>query len=73
MSLPSQYILSFDDLETMFMTMYAPPIAYHTLLKKFTKIHLRKGDRIRDFNLGFFKILNQILEEKRPNNPFIRR
>jgi hypothetical protein len=34
MSLPSQYILSFDDLETMFMTMYAPPIAYHTLLKK---------------------------------------
>jgi len=29
-------ISSFDDLETMFMTMYAPLIAYHTLLTQLT-------------------------------------
>jgi hypothetical protein len=32
MSLHAQSISSFDDLETMFMTIYAPPIVYHTLL-----------------------------------------
>jgi hypothetical protein len=51
LSLPTQSIGSFDDLESMFMTMYAPPIAYHTLLTQFTQIHLKKGERIRDFNL----------------------
>jgi hypothetical protein len=71
MSLPSWSISSFDDLETMFMTMYAPPIAYHTFLTQFTQIHLRKGERIKDFNLRFFKMLNQIPEEKKPNNPVI--
>jgi hypothetical protein len=41
MSLPSRSISSFDDLEAMFLTMYAPPVAYHTLLTQFTqmKIH----------------------------------
>jgi hypothetical protein len=51
LSLPTQSIGSFDDLENMFMTMYAPPIAYHTFLTQFTQIHLKKGERIRDFNL----------------------
>jgi hypothetical protein len=51
LSLPVQSIRSFDDLENMFMTMYAPLVAYHTFLTKFTQIHLKKGERIRDFNL----------------------
>jgi hypothetical protein len=51
MSLPTPSILSFDDLETMFMTMYAPLVSYHTLLTQFTQIHLKKGERIRYFNL----------------------
>jgi hypothetical protein len=42
------------------MTRYAQPIAYHTLLTQFTQIHLQKGERIKDFNLQFFKTLNQI-------------
>jgi hypothetical protein len=42
---------SFDDLENMFMTMYALHVAYHTLLTQFTQIHLNKEERIRDFNL----------------------
>jgi hypothetical protein len=53
------------------MTMYAPLVAYHTFLTQFTQIHLKKGERIRDFNLRFFKMLNQIPEEKKPNNPVI--
>jgi hypothetical protein len=48
-SLPTQSIGSFDDLENMFMTMYAPPVAYHTLLTQFTQIHLKKGERIKGF------------------------
>jgi hypothetical protein len=32
MSLPTGSISSFNDLETMFMTMYDPPITYHTFL-----------------------------------------
>jgi hypothetical protein len=51
--------------------MYAPPIAYHTLLTQFTQIHLKKGERIRYFNLQFFKTLNQIPQEKRPNDHVI--
>ena len=70
-SLPTQSIGSFDDLESMFMTMYAPPIAYHTLLTQFTQIHLKKEERIRDFNLRLFNTLNQIQEEQRPNAPVI--
>jgi hypothetical protein len=46
MSLPANSISSFDDLEAMFLTMYAPPVAYHTLLMQFTQIHLKKGERI---------------------------
>jgi hypothetical protein len=49
--LPSFSIGSFDDLENMFMTMYAPPISYHTLLTHFTQIHLKHGERIKNFNL----------------------
>jgi hypothetical protein len=64
MSLPCHSIASFDDIETMFMTMYTPPVAYHTLLTQFTQIHLNKGERIRDFNLRFYKALNQILKIK---------
>jgi hypothetical protein len=71
MSLPSQSIVSFDDIETMFMTMYVPPVAYHTLLTQFTQIHLKKGERIQDFNLQFHKALNQIPEDQRPNDPVI--
>jgi hypothetical protein len=71
LSLPAQSISSFDDLENMFLTMYAPPVAYHTLLTQFTQIHLKKGERIKDFNLIFFKTLNQIPEEKQPNAPVI--
>jgi hypothetical protein len=32
MSLPINSIYTFDDLEGMFLTMYAPPKEYHTLL-----------------------------------------
>ena len=53
------------------MTMYAPLIAYHTLLTQLTQICLKKGERIRYFNLRFFKILNQIPQDQRPNNPVI--
>jgi len=60
LSLPTHSIGSFDDLENMFMTMYAPPISYHTLLTQFTQIHLKKQEIISDFNLRFFKNLNQI-------------
>jgi hypothetical protein len=70
-SLPAQSISSFDDIEAMFMTMHEPPIAYHTLLTQFIQIHLKKGERIRDFNLRFFKIPNQIPQDQRPNNPVI--
>lgn len=71
MSLPAQSISSFDDIEAMFMTMYEPPIAYHTLLTQFIQIHLKKGERIRDFNLRFFKIPNKNPQNQRPNNPVI--
>jgi hypothetical protein len=63
--------LSFDDLENIFMTIYAPPISYHTLLTQFTQIHLKKGERIRDFNLQLFKTLNQIPKSQHPNYPII--
>jgi hypothetical protein len=36
LSLLTQSIISFDYLENMFMTMYTPPVAYHTLLTQFT-------------------------------------
>jgi hypothetical protein len=70
-SLPAQSFGSLDDMEDMFMTMYAQPIAYHTLVTPFTQIRLLKGERIIDFNLCVFKTLNQILEEQRPNVPII--
>jgi hypothetical protein len=50
------------------MTRYAQPIAYHTLLTHFTQIHLQKGERIRYFNLRFFKTLNQIPDKQCPNS-----
>jgi hypothetical protein len=71
MSLPAWSIVSFNDIETMFMTMYVPPITYHTLLTQFTQIHLKKGERIRYFKLRFYKVLNQIPEDQRPNDPII--
>jgi hypothetical protein len=67
MSLPRRSISSFYDLETMFLTMYAPPVAYNIVLTQFTQIRLKIGERIRDFNLIFFKTLNQILEEQKAN------
>jgi hypothetical protein len=70
-SLPIRSISDFDDIEKSFFTMYAPPVAYHTLLTNFTQIHMIKGERIRDFNLIFFKTLNKIPEEKNPNDPVI--
>jgi hypothetical protein len=65
-SLPTRSIEAFDDIETIFFTMYSHLIAYHTLLTKFTQIHLKKGERIRYFNTIFFKT-NHILEEHNPN------
>jgi hypothetical protein len=50
----------------MFLTKYAHPIAYHTLLTKFTQIHLQKGERIRDFNLHFSKANAPELEKQQP-------
>jgi hypothetical protein len=50
-SLSAQSILLFHDSETMFMTMCAPLIEYHTLLTQFTQIRLKKGERIKYFNL----------------------
>jgi hypothetical protein len=67
LSLLTHYIRSLDDLENMFMTMYAPPIAYQTLLTQFTQIHLKRGEIIRYSNMQFFMTLNQILEEQRQN------
>jgi hypothetical protein len=49
----------------------APPIAYHTLITQFTQIYLQKNERIRDFNVWFFKTLHQTLEEQHPNQPVI--
>jgi hypothetical protein len=68
---PNRSILSFNDLEAMFLTMFSPPISYHTLLIDFTQIGLRKNERIQDFNLRFNKTLSRILEDKRPNDPII--
>lgn len=59
---------SFDDLESMFLTMFSLPVAYHTLLTDFIEICLKKNERIRDFNLRFDKTLNTIPEDKRPND-----
>jgi hypothetical protein len=70
-TLPSRSILFFNDLETMFLTMFSPPFAYHTLLIDFTQIGLRKNERIRDFNLRFNKTLSRILEDKIQNDPVI--
>jgi hypothetical protein len=70
-TLPSRSIGSFNDLEAMFLTMFSPPIAYHTLLTDFTQIGLRKNERIRDFNLRFNKTLSKIPEDKIPNDPVI--
>jgi len=69
--LPPHSIGSFDDFENMFMTMYSPPIAYHTLLTHFTQILFKKGEIIRDFNLQFFKTLNQIPKKQQPNESVI--
>jgi hypothetical protein len=55
----------------MFLTMFAPPISYHTLLTNFTQIGLRKNERIQDFNLRFNKTLSKIPKYKRSNDPFI--
>jgi hypothetical protein len=71
MTLHSRSIGSFNDLEAMFLTMFTPPIAYHTLLINFTQIGLRKNEKIRDFNLRCNKTLSKIPEDKRPNDPVI--
>jgi hypothetical protein len=55
----------------MFLNIFSPPVAYHTLLTKFTQICLKKNERIRDSNFRFNKMLNKIHEEKRPNDPVI--
>jgi hypothetical protein len=55
----------------MFLTMFAPPVAYHTLLTNFTQIGLRKNERIQDFKLRFNKTLSKIPEDKIPNDPMI--
>jgi hypothetical protein len=67
LSLPAQSISPSDDLENILLTMYAPPLAYHTLLTHFTQIHFKNIERIKDFNLIFFNTMNQIPEEKKTN------
>jgi hypothetical protein len=71
MTLPSISICSFDDLEAIFVTIFTPPISYHTLLTNFTQIGLRKNERIRYFNLRFNKTLSKIPEDKRLNDPVV--
>jgi len=71
LSLPTKSIKSFDDLENMFMTMYAPHVAYHMLFTQFTQIHLKNKERIIYFNMIFFKTLKEILQGKRPNDIII--
>jgi hypothetical protein len=70
-TLPSRSILSFNDIEAMFLTKFSPPIGYHTLLTNFTQIGLRKNERIRYFNLRFNKTLSRIIEDKRTNDTTI--
>jgi hypothetical protein len=70
-TLPSRSIGSFNDLEAMFLTMFATPIDYHTLLTNFTQIGFRKNERILHFNLRFNKTLSNIIEDKRPNDQVI--
>jgi hypothetical protein len=59
-SFPNRSICSFNNLESMFLTMFSPPISYHTLLTDFTQIGLRKNERIQYFNLRFNKTLSRI-------------
>jgi hypothetical protein len=59
-TLPTRSIGSFNNLEAMFLTMFSPPVAYHTLLTNFTQIDLMKNERIQDFNLRFNKNLSRI-------------
>jgi hypothetical protein len=61
----------FNDLESMFLTIFTPPISYHNLLTDFTHICLRKNERIQDFILRSNKNLSTISEDKRPNDPVI--
>jgi hypothetical protein len=68
---PIRSILSFNDLESMLLNMFTPPITYHTLLTDFTQIGLRNNERIRDFNLRFNKTWSMIIEYKRLNDPVI--
>jgi len=55
----------------MFLTMFTPPITYHTLLIDFNHIGLRKNEWIQDFNLRFNKTLSKIPEDKTLNDPVI--
>jgi hypothetical protein len=71
LSLPAQSISPSDDLENILLTMYAPPLAYHTLLTHFTQIHFKNIERIKDFNLIFFNTMNQIPEEKKKTNALV--
>jgi hypothetical protein len=57
----------------MFLTMFSPPIAYHTLLTDFTEIGLRKNEIIQYFNLRFNKTLSKIPEDEKSNDPVILR
>jgi hypothetical protein len=68
---PCISIRSFNDLKSMFLTIFSPPISYHTLLNNFTQIGLRKNERIRYFNLRFNKTLSKIPKDKIPNDPII--
>jgi len=51
--------------------MFAPQIAYHTLLTNFTQIGLRKNEIIRYFNLRFNQTISKIPGNKRLNDPMI--
>lgn len=51
--IPVGSITCLNDLEYVFLSRYAKPIAYHTLLTQLTQIHLDKNERIRYFHLKF--------------------
>jgi hypothetical protein len=56
-SLPTNSICSFDDVKVVFLNRYSQPITYHTILADFTRIHLEKNERIKYFNMHFFRTL----------------
>lgn len=64
--IPVGSITCLNDLEYVFLSRYAKPIAYHTLLTQLTQIHLDKNERIRYFHLKFLKKIAKYTKESVP-------